>query len=154
MATPGIIQEFDPATQTVTVQTAIREKIIDEQLVTHWFEIPLLLDVPIVIPRAGGFALTLPIVPGDECLVVFADRCIDAWFSSGGVQNQIESRRHELSDGFAIIGVWSQPRVLAGYASDAAQLRSDDGSVAITLGAGSIDIDAPIVRINGTPITP
>lgn len=154
VATPGIIQSFDPMEQTVTVQVAIREKIIDADLEQHWIEIPLLLDVPIVIPRAGGFALTLPIQPGDECLVVFGDTCIDAWFSNGGVQNQTERRRHDLSDGFAIIGVWSQPRTLSNYSISAAQLRSDDGVVNISLSSGAIDLNAPVVRVNGTPWTP
>lgn len=154
VAAPGLIQDFDPVAQTVSVQVAIREKIIDADMMQQWVDIPLLLDVPIVIPRAGGFALTLPITAGDECLVVFSDMCIDAWFSSGGVQNQIEKRRHDLSDGFAIIGVWSQPRTLSGYAADSAQLRSDDGSAYISLSAGAVDINAPVVRVNGSPITP
>lgn len=53
---PGIIQSFDAAAQTVTVQPALREKMLadgDES----WIDIPLLVDVPIVVPRAGGYAL-------------------------------------------------------------------------------------------------
>jgi hypothetical protein len=149
---PGIIQDFDPDTQTVTVQPAIREKIIDAQLETSWVDLPLLLDVPIVFPRAGGFALTLPIVAGDECLIVFADMCIDAWFSNGQVQNQIERRRHDLSDAFAILGVWSQPRVLPSYSTTAAQLRTDDGSAYISLKPGEINLVAAVVKKNGVPI--
>ncbi|MGO4678219.1 hypothetical protein AB4Z40_35770, partial [Bosea sp. 2YAB26] len=70
------------------------------------------------------------------------------------VQNQIERRRHDLSDGFAIIGVWSQPRALSDYSTSAAQLRTDDGSARITLRPNAIDFDASIVRINGRSITP
>jgi hypothetical protein len=147
---PGIIQDFDAATQTATVQPAIREKIINPvDLTLSWVELPLLLDVPIVLPRAGGFVLTMPIQPGDECLVVFADMCIDAWFSSGDVQNQMERRRHDLSDAFAIVGAWSQPRRLNGYSTTAAQLRTDDGSAYISLSPGEIDLVADTVKING-----
>ncbi|NOU95585.1 hypothetical protein GC093_20465 [Paenibacillus sp. LMG 31456] len=151
VSAPGIIQDFDPITQTVSVQVALREKIIDADLMQHWIEIPMLLDVPIVIPRAGGYALTLPIAAGDECLVIFSDMCIDAWFSSGGVQNQIEKRRHDLSDGFAVIGVWSQPNKIPNYSSTAAQLRTNEGTVYISLSNNEINIVAPIVKINGTP---
>lgn len=76
---PGIIQSFDAAAQTVTVQPALREKMLadgDES----WIDIPLLVDVPVVVPRAGGYALTLPIQAGDECLVVFGDMCMDGWW--------------------------------------------------------------------------
>ncbi|RKN75087.1 hypothetical protein D7M11_26010 [Paenibacillus ginsengarvi] len=154
VAVPGIIHDFNPLSQTASVQVAIRERIIDGELQQHWVDIPLLLDVPVVLPRAGGFVLTMPVRPGDECLVVFADMCIDAWFSSGGVQNQIERRRHDLSDGLAIMGAWSQPRVVANYSTTAAQLRSEDGSVSISLGPVAIDINAPTVRINGQVINP
>lgn len=149
VAVPGIVESFDAATQTATVQVAIRERIANSDLTVHWVQIPLLLDVPIVIPRAGGYALTLPVKKGDECLIVFADMCIDAWYESGGIQNQIEKRRHDLSDAFAILGPWSQPRKLPNYATDAAQLRTEDGSAYISLRSSGIDIVAPSVRING-----
>lgn len=152
VSAPGIIQAFDPTTQTATVQVAIREKVINADLTQQWTDLPLLLDVPIVVPRAGGYAFTLPIQQGDECLIVFADHCIDAWFSSGGVQNQMEKRRHDLSDAFAIIGAWSQPRRLSNYSTTAAQLRTEDGSAYISLSANEIDLVAPTVKKNGVPI--
>ncbi|MFC3768354.1 Gp138 family membrane-puncturing spike protein [Paenibacillus sp. GCM10012303] len=149
VAMPGIIQEFDPDTQTATVQPAIREKIQNSDFSQRWTELPLLLDVPVVLPRSGGFALTFPIAPGDECLVVFADMCIDAWFGSSGVQNQIERRRHDLSDAFALVGISSQPRKLDNYSMTAVQLRTDDGSASISLSGSEINIVAPSVKING-----
>lgn len=148
---PAIVQDFDPETQTVTVQPVIRERIMGDNLEPEWVELPLLLDVPIVLPRAGGYSLTMPIQAGDECLILFSDMCIDAWFSSGGVQNQIEKRRHDLSDAFAILGAWSQPRTLPNYSTTAAQLRSDDGSAYISLSSGEINLVAPNVKINGIP---
>lgn len=146
---PGIIQDFDPQTQTATVQVAIREKIANQDLSQEWINIPPLLDVPVVLPRAGGFVLTMPIKKGDECLVIFSDMCIDAFFSNGGVQNQLEKRRHDLSDGIAIMGMWSQPNVVPNYSTTSAQLRSVDGSATITISPGEIDINAAVVKING-----
>lgn len=148
---PAIVQDFDPVTQTVTVQPVIRERIMGDNLEPEWVELPLLLDVPIVLPRAGGYSLTMPIQAGDECLILFSDMCIDAWFSSGGVQNQIEKRRHDLSDAFAILGAWSQPRRIPNYSTTATQLRSDDGASYISLSGGEINLVAPTVKINGIP---
>lgn len=150
VAIPGIIQAFDPVAQTVTVQPAIREHIMNEDLSTSWVDIPLLVDVPIVLPRAGGYVLTMPIQQGTECLVIFADMAIDGWFSYGGVQNQLEKRRHDLSDGFCLLGTWSQPNVITNYSTTSAQLRTDDGSSYISLSKSEIDIVAPSVKINGT----
>jgi len=149
VAMPGIVHDFDPSTQTASVQPALRERIAAGGFARQWVDLPLLLDVPIVVPRAGGYALTLPVKPGDECLVVFGDMCIDAWYESSGVQNQAEKRRHDLSDAFAILGPWSQPRKLANYSTNAAQLRSEDGSAYISLGPSGIDLVAPAVRVNG-----
>ncbi len=152
VAMPGIIQSFNATEQTVVVQLAVRERIKQPDLSFKWVQIPLLVDVPIVVPRAGGFSLTLPVAQGDECLVIFADTIIDGWWANGGVQNQPEKRRHDLSDGFAILGVWSQPRVITNYSTTSAQLRSDDGTTYISLAPGEIDLVATTVKVNGTVI--
>lgn len=110
VAIPGIVDSWDKDTQTVKVRPAIREILSNGGKETEQ-EIPLLVDVPVVFPCAGGadgYVMTITPAKGDECLVVFADMCIDAWWQSGGVQSQADKRRHDLSDGFAIIGVWNQ----------------------------------------------
>jgi hypothetical protein len=150
VACPGIIQSFNASSQTVKVKLALREKVIYDDAPPTWVDIPVLVDVPILIPRAGGFALTLPVSAGDECLVVFGDMCIDAWWQSGGVQNQMDRRRHDLSDGFAVLGIWSQPRVLSDYSVDSAQLRSDDGNVMVEVKSNEINVNAATVNVTST----
>ena len=152
VAMPGIIQSFDATEQTVTVQCAIREKInMDGNL--SWQEIPLLLDVPIIFPRAGNYILTMPIQAGDECLVVFGDSCMDAWWQSGGVQNQIDCRRHDLSDGYAIVGLYSQPRRITNYSTNTAQLRNLSGSAYVELSGNNVNIVGGNVTISATKVT-
>ena len=152
VAMPGIIQSFDATEQTVTVQCAIREKInMDGNL--SWQEIPLLLDVPIIFPRAGNYILTMPIQTGDECLVVFGDSCMDAWWQSGGVQNQIDCRRHDLSDGYAIVGLYSQPRRITNYSTNTAQLRNLSGSAYVELSGNDVNIVGGNVTISATCVT-
>jgi len=146
---PGIVQSFDPIEQTVTVQPAIRERIVDGEGTVNMVNLPLLLDVPVVLLRAGGFVLTMPVVPGDECLVIFSDSCIDSWWSQGGVQVQAEKRRHDLSDGFAIMGTWSQPRRIVNYSTNSSQLRSEEGTSLIDIKQDEIDIVSNVVKING-----
>ncbi len=149
VACPGIIQSFNSKEQTVTVQLALREEINNYDYEKQWTDIPLLLDVPIVIPRAGGYTLTMPIQQGDECLVIFGDMCIDSWWELGGIQNQLEKRRHDLSDGFAILGVWSQPRILQNYSVDSCQLRNESGTSYIELKNDEVNIISKKVNING-----
>lgn len=128
VALPGIIQSFDPDTVTAVVQPAIRyiERDNDGNKATK--DYPLLVDVPVVFPRGGGCTLTFPVSEGDECLVIFADRCIDFWWQSGGVQEPVDGRMHDLSDAFCIVGPQSQAKKISGINTTAAQFRSDDGS--------------------------
>lgn len=138
VAMPGIVYAFDAEKQTVKVQPAIMENVIQNQVPTA-VTLPLLEDVPIVVPRAGGVGLTLPIQIGDECLVVFADMCIDDWWQAGGIRTQLERRRHNLADAVAVFGLWNQKRVLSGYSQSSAQLRSDDGDTYLEVLPGAVN---------------
>ena len=147
IAEPGIIESFDAAKQTVTVSIALKERTVIDGNVT-WEEIPTLVDVPVVLPRAGGYVVTMPITAGDECLVIFGDKCMDAWWQSGGKQNPMELRRHDLSDGYAILGCWSQPRVISGYSPDTIQIRNEAGDAYFEIAAGGvINIKASQINI-------
>lgn len=160
VACPGIIQAFDIESQTATVRLCIRESITNDIGASHWVEIPPLLDLPILIPRAGGYMMTLPIKTGDECLVVFSDMCIDGWFVHGGVQNQMEKRRHDLSDGICIPGIWSQPNRVKDYSTTSCQIRNEEGSSYIELSGddvnivakGNINLSAASVKSNNLDI--
>jgi hypothetical protein len=144
-----IVLSFDDVKQTVVVRPVSTEivRVSGQPTVKS---LPDLADVQIQIPRAGNFVLTMPITAGDECLVVFTDVSLDAWFQSGGVQNQMSQRRHSLTDGIAIFGPWSQPNVLADYSTTSAQLRSEDGTVIIDVAEDAITVTAPTVTVNAS----
>lgn len=142
---PGIIQSFDPDAVTAVVQPAIKGVEQDESGADVSVNIPLLVDVPVVFPRGGGCTLTFPVKAGDECLVIFADRCIDFWWQSGGIQEPVDERMHDLSDGFCIVGPQSQAKKIGGISTSAVELRSDDGETKLSLNpaSGSINGTAP-----------
>ena len=150
VAAPGIVTEWDAEQQTATVQIAIRETVTDDNGEGTELEIPLLVDVPVVMPRAGGYCLAFTPQAGDECLVVFADMCIDAWWQSGGVQSQVDLRRHDLSDGFAIMGCWSQQRKPV-LPESGVRLQNDAGTAGISITGRTVNIFGN-VKINGTPV--
>lgn len=152
VSVPGIITFFDPVEQIVNVQPALTEQVSQSNGTIVNTQLPELLDVPIVIPQCAGYAITMPISVGDECLVVFGDMCIDAWWQSGGVQDQVERRRHDLSDGFAIIGIASQPKVLPSYNTSALEIRTHDGTTKIKIAPGRIDLNATKVYYNGAEV--
>ena len=110
---PGIIQSYNANNNTAEIQPAIREEVVNEDNSVSYVNLPLLINVPIVFPstKLGGVRFTLE--QGDECLVVFSDLSYDNFWTSGNVQNPIEVRRHDLSDGIAIPCVLSQPNTKA-----------------------------------------
>lgn len=160
-ALPGIVSGVDLAKQTVSVQPSVQGSVSDSQGNVTNVNLPVLVDVPIVWPRAGGFALTFPIKAGDEVLVVFSSRCIDAWWQSGGVGVAAEARMHDLSDGFAVLAPTSQSKKLNNVSSSNVQLRDEAGTTYVEiapggkiklLGATSIDLEAPTVNLKATNI--
>jgi hypothetical protein len=105
--------------------------------------------------RVPGWSLTFPIVEGTECLLIFADMCIDAWWQNSGVSPQADRRRHDLSDAFALFGPWSQPNRIPNYSNSSVQLRSDDESVVLDLSSSGVTITAASTSIksaSGTPL--
>lgn len=108
---PAIVQSYDSEKRTVDVQPTIRERYVSEDGAIQYVQYPLLINVPIVFPSAGDYVITMPISKGDECIVIFSDLAIDNWWLYGNVQNPIEQRRHDLSDGMAIFGIKSQAKL-------------------------------------------
>jgi Phage protein Gp138 N-terminal domain/GpV Apex motif len=160
---PGIIVSYDATKQTAQVQPAI-QRIFTERGAVN---LPICADVPVAFIGGGGFFLTFPVAAGDECLLWFSERSIDLWHALGGVQPPAEYRLHDLSDGFAIVGLNSQPHVLASFNTADAELRNRartarvtmkaDGSIEVVNGSGSyilaasgnLTVTSPTVTING-----
>lgn len=145
VAVPGIIQSFDPVTVTCVVQPAVNGSVPDETGAESAEGITLLVDLPVIFPRGGGVTLTFPVVAGDECLVIFSDRCIDFWYQSGGTGDAVDQRQHDTSDAFVIVGPLSQAQKISRISTNSAQMRSDDGSTYFELNPATqtINIVAP-----------
>jgi hypothetical protein len=126
-ALPAIVESFDATAVTVVAQPTIQAQVRDQSGSWNNVTLPLCGDCPVVFPGGGGYGLTFPLEQGDEGLLVFASRCIDAWWAYGEVQPQQVFRMHDLSDGFFLPGVFSQPRKPVAIPSTGVQLRSNDG---------------------------
>ena len=121
VALPAIITEIDYEKQTCKAQAVIREYVDND-----YVDMPEFMDIPFFILSGGDFAVTMPIKKDDECLIIFADSCIDSWWQCGGIQNPIEIRNHDLSDCFAIVGFRSQSKKLDDFDSESFQIRRKD----------------------------
>lgn len=159
MASPAFLTEDMPAgAQTVTVQIAQQERV-KVPTGSAWWDVLPIVNVPVQMPRGGGYSITVPLKKGDEGLLVFSDTCFDNWWRSGqanapkaanvtapsGSTPQFEVRRHWVHDAIFIPGVWSQPNVLSDYSTDSLQIRSDDGQTVIDVSETGVAITASTV---------
>ena len=101
VALPGKIKTYNPIKRTAEIILGYN-RVYNDGTVKK-IDSPL-VDVPVFTNQGGGIHVSFPIIPGDECLVVFADINIDAWHAFGGQQTPLDQRRHDISDGFAIVG--------------------------------------------------
>lgn len=102
VALPGSIISYDYEKQKASIQPLLNK-------VWSYGEptpMPILENVPVVFPRAGGASLTFPVVQGDTCLLVFIERSIDLWKTNGGQVSPDDPRKFDLSDGVAIMGLF------------------------------------------------
>ena len=148
---PGKIVAFDSATQYCVIELQITENIILNEVIQA-MPIPNLHDVLLMLPGDSDWCITFPSLIGAECLVLFADMCISAWSTNGGVQNQEVTRRHSLSDGFAVLCPRSQPNAILNYSTTAMEIRSMDNTVKIALSESGIALTSPLLSWDQVPI--
>ena len=134
---PGIIEAYDPATQTATVRPALQRIHTELDGTRKPQSIEAIRDVPVHFPGGGAHTLTFPVKPGDECWIKFSERSIDNWHQLGGTQEPSDWRMHDINDAIVEVGVRSQATKLNNVSATTTQIRSDDGQTVIDLdGAG------------------
>ena len=117
-ALPVILKE-DSKGHHCRLRPAIKGWIVNQDSGnTEPNEISHLGDVPIAFTQGGEFVITHPVKTGDEGIAVFSTRCIDGWYTQGGVQGEPYMRQHHLSDAMYIPGMRSLPRALGDSGKD------------------------------------
>lgn len=148
-ALPATVSSFNAGKATVEAQPTIQAQILQPDGTWVDTTLPLCLDCPVMFPGCSGFTFTFPLAAGDEGLLIFASRCIDAWWQSGGVQKQAELRMHDLSDGFFLpTGGMSNPKVPANISTTAAQLRASDGNTYLEIAPNGVINVVAATQIN------
>lgn len=130
----GTIQSFDGTKKTAKITIVFKRVLPDGTITTY----PALVDCPVVTIQGGGGAIQMPVASGDQCLVLFADRNIDAWFKTGGESAPFDARCHDLSDGVALVGVNALSSPLPAY-DDNVNIVVPSGKKLVISGGATID---------------
>ena len=99
----GTIESYNPLTNTASVSINFKRKLKNGDIL----EYPILGDCPVFVLTGGTASITMPIDEGDTCLILFNDRNINNWFSTGDVMEPSNNRCHDISDGIVLVGIKS-----------------------------------------------
>ena len=110
--------------QTVEILLQVKRRVNGD--VTK--DYPLLVDCPYIVLSGGNTYLDMPIEKGDKCIILFNDRNIDNWWSTENVKEPADRRKHNLSDGMALIGIGSDVNFFD-LSGDAIGLRAKDKKI-------------------------
>jgi hypothetical protein len=133
----GTIQSYNASNRTASIQIVFQSQLKNGTFVN----VPLLVDCPVATLQGGGFSVQLPIQKGDTCIVLFADRNIDAWFSGGQVQPPPDGSLHAIGDAIAIVGVnWSNDSSIAAMSTSEARLTDKSGNTKFGITNGKLTV--------------
>lgn len=136
------VVSWDPQKQTMVAQPTSKALIRKPDGTKEWVQMPQIPDVKVHYPSGNGITVTHPLKEGDEVLLVMASRSPDVWQQSGGDQQIIDTRLHDLSNAFCIPGFRSDAKALENVSTDSTQIRSDDGQTVIDIKDGAVALKA------------
>lgn len=91
------IDSFDAVRMKANIIPLLRDK--------NGEDLQLLIEVPVMMLKAGPFIIRPPYNKGDIVIVVFADGDIENVLLSGDVSNRNSKREHSLDDAMILGGV-------------------------------------------------
>ena len=118
VALPGRVESFNKNNQTADIKPLIRRVIRTRKGAPIEEELPVIPNIPVVFPRAGGYIITLPVQVGDTGQIIVNQRNIDRWREVGGADvNPGDQRCHDLSAAVFYPGLSPSDQAFAGFNS-------------------------------------
>lgn len=117
----GRILEFDPQTQTATI-----ELMQVKQFNNNLYNPAPLTNVPLIIYGAGGGHITLPDPTDTICLLLFMDRNIDAFLETGEMYVPETNRMHDFTDCIALTTFKTLANPLTEYDEKAVSIMNEE----------------------------
>lgn len=99
---PAKIIKYDYKTRKADVQPGINQKYNDGEVVV----LPIIHNVPVVHPAAGGASIIFPVKIGDSVLLMFSEKSLEEWLQDGKQATPDDPRQNDLTDAIALIGLF------------------------------------------------
>jgi hypothetical protein len=101
---PARVQRYDPSKQLIDAKPLIMGRYLDENEQEQTVSWPVITNVPVAFPGAGGLAITFPVAVGDTVWLLFSERSLDTWLTLGGEVAEVDFRDHSINDAICILG--------------------------------------------------
>lgn len=148
----GTIQSFNATNQTATASINY-QKVIYEYVGNSFGPVlvnyPILVDCPVQFLFSGVGGFTTPPQKGDECLISFNDRDMDAWFDGDSNNAPTTSRLHSFADGIIFVGIKSSPNSILKFDNTRPMMRNFSGDTFVAVTASQIEISNSNYTLNG-----
>lgn len=156
---PGKITKIiDYKKKKVSVKPLVKRSYVDGTIL----ELPIIDNVPVVYPEIGEALLKFPLIVGTKVLLVFAERSLDNWLSSGNDSLPGHAIKFSITDAIAIIGLndFSSANDLITDNTSFEMIYKgakitikDDGTMILDNGDCTIEMNSSQVKINGNNLT-
>lgn len=139
-ALPARVESYDAVSQKINAKPLVRSLTPTADGGEINESVPIITDVPVVFPRAGGFFISLPVQEGDHVLLIFNERSVDKFIAGDGSEvDPIDPRDHDLSDAVALVGFYPFSKSLADAISANLVLGKEAGTQ-VHIKDGEIDL--------------
>lgn len=109
----GQVERYDYETQLADVQPVLKRSVRGPNNQNIQEQIPILCEVPVLFPRAGGLFFSLPLQRGDYVQILFNETSIDD-FLTGKTSDVSSAARFTLHGAIAIPGIYPLAESLIG----------------------------------------
>lgn len=144
---PGIIDKYDRSKHKAEVKPMIKKRFKDGSSV----DLPIISNVPVLWNRTKKGSISFPLDRGDGVLILFSERSLDEYLSSGKNKTPSDNRKFSLTDGIAIPGLFSFENDSLVMSSEDAEFIFNDTKVVLKEN-GDINIEGGnkiIIKANG-----
>lgn len=135
---PALVEDFDRATNTATIQPLIQWVRIDNEIQARH---PL-AKINVLSLGGGGFHISFPLKKGDLGWIIASDRDIALFKQSLEIAAPNTGRLHSFEDGWFVPDVFRK-YTIDGADTDAMVIQSVDALTRISIKDGEVEITAP-----------
>lgn len=152
---PARVVSYDDSDNTVNCEIVLKRNVDGNEI-----DYPVMAQCPVIILGAEA-NITFPIEAGQTCLLMFADRDLDIFWSSGQKKTPNTRRAHAFADAIALIGLRTESEAQP-INQNAVQITGGSKKIAIKNDAQSlkllidllIDTIKAITTAGNTPLSP